>query len=112
MSSPSRRLERIRELARWTEAEAQIAVEEFRESGLSAEEFGDRNGLHPVCVLRWAARLARKATRPLILPVHVSPVPGQPAVHVEIALGSRILRVPADLDGAQVARLVRAVESA
>ena len=113
MSSPSSRLERIRAVARWTETEARVAIEAFRASGLSAEEFGERHGLHPARVLRWAARLASAeghAPRlPVLLPVRVAAA--EPAL-VEIALGTRIMRVPADLDEGQLARLVRAVESA
>lgn len=68
--------------------------------------------MHPVRVLRWAARLsgeARTPTSPLFLPVHVA---ASAAAQVEIALGARVLRIPAELDEREVVRLVRAVESA
>ena len=113
MPSSSRSMEQVCGAARWTEADALVVVREFRRSGLSAEEFGRQHGLHPVRVIRWAARVSDEVRSgrdvPLLLPVHVT---APMRVLVEIALGERILRVPADLDEVQVARLVRAVESA
>lgn len=113
MSSASRSLERVCAAARWTESDARVVIDEFRASGLSAQEFGRRNGVHPVRVLRWAARLtvgeALTPTSPLFLPVQVAAIA---AAHVEIALGARVLRIPAGLDEREVVRLVRAVESA
>jgi hypothetical protein len=105
-------LERVVVTARWTEADARVAVEEFRSSGLSAREFGTRFGIHPVRLLRWAARLSTRATAAtslLLAPVHVTPV--APTL-VEVVLGARVLRVAPTLDPDQIARLIRAVESA
>jgi hypothetical protein len=111
MRSPSR-LEELRFVPRWTEADGEVAVAAFRASGLSADEFAELHGLHARRIERWAERLAPSASAaaPLLLPVDVKPV-ARPHV-VEIALGGRILRVPTDLDDAELARIVRVVESA
>ena len=106
MPSPSRRLEELRFVRRWTEEDGQVATAAFRASGLSVAEFAEQHGLHAKRVERWVARLA---SSPLLLPVDVRPT-ATPRL-VEIALGARILRVPTDLDDAQLARLVRIVES-
>lgn len=42
MSSASRSLERVCAAARWTETDARVVIDEFRASGLSAQEFGTR----------------------------------------------------------------------
>ena len=112
MPSRSRSMEHVFAAARWTEADARIALDKLRASGLSAHEFGRRYGVHPVRLLRWAARLSAiqaLATSPRLAPVHVTPVA---TALVEVVLGARVLRVPATLDADLVAQLVRAVDAA
>lgn len=111
MQTPSRKPEQLHLIRRWTAAEARVAVEALRTSELSVEEFAARYRLHPVRVSRWMARLAgdRAPVAP-VLPVEIAPLTA-PAL-VEVVLGARLLRVPADLDARELARLVRAVEAA
>lgn len=108
MPTPSRRLEDLQLIPRWTEEDARVAVDALRASGLSAEEFGVRYRLHPMRLTRWAARLS---SGPLaLMPVEVRPAAR--AAIIEVILGARVLRVPADLDAPHLVRLVRAVEAA
>lgn len=108
MPAPSRRLEDLQLIPRWTEEDARVAVDALRASGLSAEEFGARYRLHPMRLSRWAARLSSGSLA--LMPVEVTPAAR--SALVEVILGTRVLRVPADLDASQLVRLVRAVEAA
>jgi hypothetical protein len=47
MQTPSRRVEELQLISRWTEADALVAVEALRASGLPTEEFAARHRLHP-----------------------------------------------------------------
>ena len=109
MPRSSTRLDELHLIRRWTDEEGRIAVEALQASGLSAEDFAARHGLHPLRVARWAARLGPGLPTAMV-PVDVVPAPGVGAV-VELVLGSRILRIPADLHDATLARLIRLVES-
>ncbi len=110
MPRPSTLLDELHLIRRWTEEEGRIAVEALRVSGLSVEEFATRHKLHPVRVARWAARLAPKRVTTALMPVDV--VPARTAAVVEVVASGRILRVPTDLDGAVLARLILVVETA
>jgi hypothetical protein len=118
MSNASRRLADLRGVPRWGEAEGALAVRGWRESGLGLEEFAAREGLHPVRVTRWARRLAgvpAPAALPELVPVEIRPsraAPAAGAALAEVVLGSRLLRVPADVPAALLVELVRAIEGA
>lgn len=108
----SRRVEELHRIRRWTEADARAAVESLHESGLPAREFAVRHGLHPLRLARWAARLATgSAEKPRFVPVVVTGKASS-ALTVDVVLGARVLRVPIEIDGAELERLVRAVERA
>lgn len=109
MRRASGRLDGLHLIRRWTEEEGRTAVEGLRASGLGPEEFAARHKLHPVRVARWAARLAPRALS-AIMPVDLVPARAASTL-VELVLEGRILRVPADIDSATLARLIRVVEA-
>jgi transposase len=97
-----------------TRAEWSKRVERWQRSGLSAEEFGAREGLKPKQLgwWRWRLRSSPPASAPEVqfLPVHVVDSSGPPAgsgTTLEVALpNGRVIRVPSGFDAAMLERVL------
>lgn len=101
---------------RWTQREAQRALEAWRASGLSLPAWCREEGVAYERVRRWRSQLdsePRCQQTPALFPVHVleseRPADG-PGFELELPRGLR-LRVPPHFDEASLARLLRVVEA-
>lgn len=97
---------------RWKVADARSALAALARSGLSLDEFADREGLQVQRLHRWRRRLADDGRRPVPVAapelIEIRPRRAEP---VEIVLGSgRVLRVAETIDVAALVRLVAALE--
>jgi hypothetical protein len=101
---------------RWTERDAQRALEAWRASGLSLPAWCRRQGVAYERVRRWRSQLAagqRSSQRTALLPVHLiesEPTAAVSGFELELSRGLR-LHVPAAFDEASLARLLRVVEA-
>jgi len=96
---------------RWKVADARAALAALDRSGLTMEEFAQREGLKVQRLHRWRQRLADDG-QPVPVPapelIEICPHRAEP---VEIILGSgRVLRVAETIDVAALVRLVAALE--
>jgi transposase len=95
-----------------TRAEWSEWVERWQKSGLSAEEFGAREGIKPKQLGWWRWKLRSSAPAPEVrfLPVHVLDPPGSPAgagATLEVALpNGRVVRVPPGFNAAMLERVL------
>jgi hypothetical protein len=102
---------------RWTQRDAQRALEAWRASGLRLPAWCRQEGVGYERVRRWRrqldATLARRRKAPAVFPVHVLEQALTPeARDFELELsGGRRLRVPPHFDEASLARLLRALEA-
>jgi len=102
---------------RWKINDARSALAALAASGLSLDEFAQREGLQVQRLRRWSRRLTKEdrraaAVRPVrvVAPelIEIRPRRAEP---VEIVLASgRVLRVAETIDVAALARLVAALE--
>lgn len=103
----------------WREEEAQVVLEDWRDSGLELEEFARRYELSPRRLRRWSERLGGDAEpelrfHPVALQVD-GPTRERPASEtsgVELVVpGGRRIAVEREFDEELLARVVRVVES-
>ena len=107
---------------RWSaEAKARIVAESLA-PGVVISEVARRHDLRPQQLFAWRhqarqGRLALPAAELSFVPVVGAPdappaaTPAAPAGMIEVALGGAIVRVPAEVDGKLLARVLRAVKS-
>jgi transposase len=103
---------------RWsTEEKAQIVAESL-DPATTASAVARRYGLHVSQLFTWRQQLQRSALTagtsgaPGFVPVLLaedSPVPAEPVGRIEIALGSVVVRVGADVDGPALRRVLEVV---
>lgn len=104
---------------RWTHWSADHAgrvLHAWRRSGLSAAEFGRREGVAPQRLLRWQRRLEAGSERtesPALQRVQVveEPVAASGGLEIELGQGVRV-RVRADVDEATLRRVLRVLREA
>src|SRR4051794_1912886 len=99
---------------RWTDEEKAWIVAESLEPTTTVSALARRYGLHPSQLFVWRQQLAASAARgaPGVVPVVVAeddPAPAGTAGRIEIALGSVVVRVGADVDAAALRRVLEAV---
>lgn len=97
---------------RWKLADARTALAALAASGLSLNEFAEREGLKVQRLSRWLRRVGEPDLRPAPAAtpkvIEIRPRRAEP---VEIVLTSgRVLRVAETIDPAALARLVAALE--
>ena len=107
---------------RWSaEAKARIVAESLA-PGVVISEVARRHDLRPQQLFAWRhqarqGRLALPAAELSFVPVVGAPdappaaTPAAPAGMIEVALGGAIVRVPAEVDGKLLAKVLRAVKS-
>lgn len=105
-------------------------VERWRDSGLTAKEYGAETGIHPGTLMAWSSRL-RKEARQVEAPTEGARGPGasvsflpistqeadgprqrEAAPMFELQVRDIVLRIPVDFDDTALARLLRALEGA
>src|SRR4051812_20545773 len=99
---------------RWTDEEKAWIVAESLDPATTVSAVARRYGLHPSQLFVWRQRLAAPVVReaPTFVPVVVAeddPAPAGMAGRIEIALGSVVVRVGADVDAAALRRVLEAV---
>lgn len=104
-------------MARATRAEWEQRIARWERSGLSKEDFGQREGLAPEKLNWWRWELRRKsatkaiARRPAFVEVNAIEQLGPSGERVEVVLGNgRIVRVPATFDDAVLGRVLAIAE--
>jgi hypothetical protein len=93
-----------------SKAEGQRIVEEFERSGLKRGQFCERNNLPVTTLDYWRGRKA-KAAKPQLVKVSVQNQEPSPGFSVVLPNGRRI-ESPCNFRDAELARLIRVVESA
>jgi transposase len=105
---------------RWDgEAKARIVAESLA-PGVVVSEVARRHDLRPQQLFAWRrqarrGRLALPAEELAFVPVVAAieaPASAKPAGLIEIALGTMVVRVPPEVDGRLLARVLRAVKAA
>src|SRR4051794_28826348 len=112
-----RRLEVITGVSRrrrWTDEEKAWIVAESLDPMSTVSAVARRYGLHPSQLFVWRQQLAAPVVReaPAFVPVVVAEnaaTPAEMAGRIEIALGSVVVRVGADVDAAALRRVLEAV---
>ncbi len=100
---------------RWTDEEKAWIVAESLDPTTTVSAVARRYGLHPSQLFVWRQQLATPAARdaPAIVPVVVAEsggaAPAEMAGRIEIALGSAVVRVGADVDAAALRRVLEVV---
>ena len=98
-----------RRARKWTEAQARAALQAWRKSGQSIEQFAKGMNVSGQRVGYWKKRLGEKS-QVAFVPIHTEPETlTAPLGHIEIEHGSVVLRVRESLDVEHVARLVDAL---
>jgi hypothetical protein len=101
---------------RWTVSEARTVLAAQEASRLTPAEFATREGLDVQKIHRWRRRLSSAKTAALAVPgfAEVTPAVGatraEARFEVELASG-HVVRVPAGFDGADLRRLIAALEA-
>jgi transposase len=105
---------------RWSLEEKARIVAESLDPATTASAVARRYGLHASQLFVWRQQLQRSASPaaasggPAFVPVLLaedSPVPAEPVGRMEIALGSVVVRVGADVDGPALRRVLEVVRS-
>jgi transposase len=101
---------------RWTDEEKAWIVAESLDPATTVSAVARRYGLHASQLFVWRQQLAASAVRdaPAFVPVVVaedSTAPAEGAGRMEIALGSAVVRVGADVDAAALRRVLEVVRS-
>jgi transposase len=103
---------------RWSTEEKARIVAESLDPATTASAVARRYGLHVSQLFTWRQQLQRSALTagtsgaPGFVPVLLaedSPVPAEPVGRMEIALGSVVVRVGADVDGPALRRVLEVV---
>ncbi len=99
---------------RWTDEEKAWIVAESLDPASTVSAVARRYGLHASQLFVWRQQLAASAARdaPGFVPVLVTDegiAPAGPGGRIEIALGSAVVRVGADVDAAALRRVLEAV---
>jgi transposase len=103
---------------RWTLEDKARIVAESLDPGTTASAVARRHGLHVSQLFIWRQQLQRSAAataalgEPVFVPVLLAedgPAPAEPAGRMEIALGSVVVRVGADVDGPALQRVLEVV---
>lgn len=98
---------------RWTIREARAVLAAQEESRLTPAEFATREGFDVQKIHRWRRRLSSDAT--LAVPVFAEVTPAVAATRAETRFeveltSGHVVRVPARFDGADLRRLIAALE--
>jgi hypothetical protein len=96
---------------RWTRDEARAVVTAYEASGLSLENFAERESLKPLRVARWQRKL--KAGKPPAAPkfVELRPAPARRPSQVELVLRSgHVLFIGESFDPASLERILEILE--
>jgi transposase-like protein len=114
-----------RKRKRWPRSVWVKEIKAFRDSGLSAEEYAAKRGIHIVTLRRWVRRVAgdggpdKRSALPAFVPVRVVGSPERPAigcafqVEIELANGRRLrAQVGADADVKRLADLLEVLDGA
>ena len=106
---------------RWDgDAKARIVAESLA-PGVVISEVARRHDLRPQQLFAWRrqaqqGRLALPAEElafvPVVAAAEAPPAPARPAGLIEIALGAMVVRVPPEVDGRLLAKVLRAVKAA
>ena len=105
---------------RWTDEEKARIVAESLDPATTSSAVARRHGLHVSQLFTWRQQLQRRASSvetsgtPGFVPVLLaedSAVPAEAVGRMEIALGSVVVRVGADVDAAALRRVLEAVRS-
>jgi hypothetical protein len=100
---------------RRTQAEIEVLVREFRESGLTQAAFARQVGVHPLSVLRWVRSVpeAPPSSSPRFLPVRIRPestnpvpAPGPEDWPEMVSPSGWRLRVPPRVDPGRLGELL------
>ena len=99
---------------RWTDEDKARIVAESLDPATTTSAVARRHGLHASQLFAWRQRLAAPAARdaPGFVPVLVTDegtAPAEPVGRMEIALGSVVVRVGADVDGPALRRVLEVV---
>jgi transposase len=103
---------------RWSDEEKARIVAESLDPATTASAVARRYGLHVSQLFTWRQQLQRHAASPetmdgpAFLPVLLAedrPAPAEPVGRMEIALGSVVVRVGADVDGPALRRVLEVV---
>lgn len=112
MQSRSQAVAVVARQSYWRVEDARVVIDAWRRSRQSQRAFGERYGLDPKRIGRWASRLASEVEDDVVRfhPVRVIPsrAPGvEEGDAIEIALGDgRTVRVPPGFAAADLARVV------
>ena len=104
-----------RRRTRWSRDEAQRAVGDWRQSGLTLVVYCQQRGLHPERLRRWMRKLERQGETVSLRPVRIVD-PASPAASeaswIELHLpDERRVRVGRDFDAGALRRLLEVVEA-
>jgi transposase len=99
---------------RWTDEDKARVVAESLDPATTASAVARRHGLHASQLFVWRQQLAAPAAHkaPAFVPVLVAgddPALAEAAGRIEIALGSAVVRVGADVDAAALRRVLEVV---
>ena len=99
---------------RWTDEEKARIVAESLDPATTSSAVARRYGLHASQLFVWRQQLAAPAARepPAFVPVLMAEdgaPPSEVAGRIEIALGSAVVRVEADVDAAALRRVLKVV---
>jgi transposase len=103
---------------RWSDEDKARIVAESLDPATSASAVARRYGLHASQLFAWRQQLQRRAAATVALGEQVfvpvllaedGPAPPEPAGRMEIALGSVVVRVGADVDGPALRRVLEVV---
>jgi hypothetical protein len=92
----------------WTQAQAQAALEDLAQSGLSAQAFAEREGFSVQRLGYWKKRL-REQTMTAQAPNALIAVSLPQTSSVEITFKSIVVRIPSHLDPRHIAQIVAAL---